>query len=316
VADPAKLYAKIKVLNERLWEDRVPRPVIDLWLDNFAPETGDPSERVHALFLLSQFIYFGDREVRALLRALFRDKYRYPIIEEVRRSNGDTIDASVIDAAFQQELMKTMFLGIGNPAESGTHLLYYFRQVNRLGKERFANIADLFDDSIASATVGLLDPGLTRFVFIDDFCGSAEQATRYSTTTLSVLRDVAKRASVKFTISYLVLVATEEGLQLVRDNTDFDVAEAVFELDDSYRSVSPNSKHFANAPPDITIGFARQVAENYGRGLWPQHPLGWRDGQLLLGFHHNIPDNALPIIWYDEHQSGWTPVLPRYPKLK
>src|SRR4051812_18268839 len=104
MSDLAALYAKIKVLNERLWEDRVPKPAIDLWLDNFAADTGDPSERAHALFLLSQFIYFGDREVRALLRALYRDKYRYPIIDEIRRENGDTTDAALIDDLFQQQL--------------------------------------------------------------------------------------------------------------------------------------------------------------------------------------------------------------------
>jgi hypothetical protein len=316
MADTSKMYAKIKVLNERLWEDRVPKPVIDLWMDNFAAEAGDPSERAHALWLLSQFIYFGDREVRTLLRALYRDHYRYPIIEEIRRSNSDTTDAVAIDTAFQQELASTKFLGIGNPAESGTHLLYYFRQVNRLGKERFDSLADLFNDSVASPTVGLRDPALRRFVFIDDFCGSAQQATQYSTTVLGLLRDIAARAGVTFTISYLVLVATEEGLNLVRANTDFDRVEAVFELDDSYKSVSPGSKHFATAPPEIEVAFARTMAEAYGRSLWPANPLGWRGGELLLGFHHNIPDNVLPIIWFDENEASWTPVLPRYPKLK
>ena len=32
----------------------------------------------------------------------------------------------------------------------------------------------------------------------------------------------------------------------------------------------------------------------------PADALGFEDSQLLIGFHHNTPDNTLPIIWFDE----------------
>jgi hypothetical protein len=74
--------AKIKTLNETVWERRATDPTITEWLDNFAPPSvAAPDERAHALFLLSNFMYFGDREIRGLLKALYRDLYRYPIIE-------------------------------------------------------------------------------------------------------------------------------------------------------------------------------------------------------------------------------------------
>ena len=59
-------------------------------------------------------MYFGSRETRALLRSLFRDAYRYPIVESIRRATGDTLDAAYIHNQFAAELLATRFLGIGN----------------------------------------------------------------------------------------------------------------------------------------------------------------------------------------------------------
>ena len=41
-------------------------------------------------------------------------------------------------------------------------------------------------------------------------------------------------------------------------------------------------------------------------------PLGYNDCQMLLGFHHNTPNNTLPIFW---REKNWTPIFKRYAKL-
>jgi hypothetical protein len=51
---------------------------------------------------------------------------------------------------------------MGNPAESGTHLLYYFRQVNNINK-------DLFIDQ---SKVDLSDTQIKRYIYIDDMIKS------------------------------------------------------------------------------------------------------------------------------------------------
>src|SRR5437899_8967631 len=107
------LMAKIKTLNETVWERRATEPAIAEWLDNFT--VSDPlvaDERAHALFLLSNFMYFGSRQIRELLKALYRDLYRYPIIEAIRRANHDTLESSVIDPLYKAEREVTRFLGV------------------------------------------------------------------------------------------------------------------------------------------------------------------------------------------------------------
>ena len=80
------LYAKIKILNEFLWESRTPRSAVDEWLGNFrGSRRGEQLERIHALYLLSRFLYFGKKEVRALLRGMFQDLVRNFLTVEARK---------------------------------------------------------------------------------------------------------------------------------------------------------------------------------------------------------------------------------------
>src|ERR1041385_3765380 len=97
----AELQRKIKVLNERVWEGRAKWPLVERWLQNFTGETcSADEERIHALYMLSQMMYFGAREIRALLKSMYRESYRYPVIEQIRRDNGDTTDARLVNSMY------------------------------------------------------------------------------------------------------------------------------------------------------------------------------------------------------------------------
>ena len=48
--------------------------------------------------------------------------------------------------------------------------------------------------------------------------------------------------------------------------------------------------------------------------IWKGHPHGYGDGQLVLGMHHNIPNNTIPIIWWESDNDTWTPIFRRYKK--
>lgn len=307
------LVQKLKTLADSLWGDVVDWPMVLEWLDNFAEDApGVLSERLHALFLLSQFMYFGGREMRELLKSLFRDLYRYPIVEHLRRANHDTVDAGLLQGLFAAELDRTRFLGVGNPSESGTHLLYYFRQQNGLHSELFINTHEIFQRIGAPTTLSLRAPDVTRYVFVDDFCGSGTQAIDYST---GLVADI-KRLSPRVRVAYYVLFATAQGLANVRGRTQFDDVNAVFELDDSFRCFGASSRYFRLPSPELQKAFAEQMTRTHGSHLFPAWPLGYRDGQLLIGFYHNVPDNTLPIIWRSRDDAvSWVPIFRRYPKL-
>ena len=57
------------------------------------------------------------------------------------------------------------------------------------------------------------------------------------------------------------------------------------------------------------------MCRHYGTDLLPGHELGFDDGQLLIGFFHNVPDNTLPVIW--QRQAApipWVPAFQAVPK--
>lgn len=317
---------QIEVLNSTLWEYRALRPRIDEWLANFTTD----QDRDYALYLLSKLMYFNSLNLRNLLKALYRDLYRYPIIEQIRRSNGNTIDENIVESAFKNELLHTRFLGVGNPSESGVHLLYYFRQENRIPKRLFVNTDDvikrLSDGSIS------LRPDFaeaTRFVFIDDLCGSGQQATT-DTNVKRCVNDIRKLKP-NAHISYLMLFGMTEGVEIVKRSGLYDYTHAVVELDESYKCFSNNSRYFNDGKHDKNI--AKDIAYRYGYRLMMEfakmmnyssaqqqkiadkHALGFGDCQLLLSMHHNTPNNTLPIIWFDEIEGVWNPIFKRYNKV-
>jgi hypothetical protein len=311
------LLSKIKTLNETVWESRASEPAIAEWLDNFAPAAPPPrDERTHALFLLSNFMYFGDRQIRELLKALYRDLYRYPIIAAIRRANHDTLESGIVEPLFRAELDRTRFLGVGNPSESGCHLLYYFRQENGLPKTLFIHTHQLFSRSGAAAPPQLRDPAIKRYVFIDDFCGSGKQGTEYSHDLVEEI----KRLNADAMVEYYVLFATTQGISKVRNETRFDSAKAIYELDISFKCFSPTSRYFETPPPppEVDKAFCEQMCRTYGASMVAgPHILGYDDSQLLLGFHHNTPDNTLPVIWFDRPGPfAWKAIFRRYPKLE
>lgn len=309
------LYEKIKTLNEHLWEGRADRPTVDLWLGNFTGSHASPEEeRHHALYLLSKFLYFGQSEIRQLLRAMFQDLVRHPLSVEARDSLGDKADFDCVHSKFLEELNRTRFLGLGNPAESGTHILYDFRLVNQITLDLFVSPHDLFTGALNKPGTRWAFPKVHRLIFIDDFCGSGSQAVGLGQKLVPLMREVASISNVEIEVWYLTLLATTQGLTNVKRRKLFDNVESVSELDDTYRVFGANSQMYVRAPNGLDKTAAEGIARHYGRNLQRRHPLGFRDSQLMLGFHHNIPNNTLPIFSRERRDPPWHPIFPRFEK--
>ncbi len=288
-----ELWRKIAKLNELLWEGRAYKSNIDSWLKNFCNQ----EEKEHALFLLSKFIYFSEIFVRELTWAIYRDLFRYPIIKKIREKYNDTTDEVFIEEMFYKEQDKTLFLPMGVNADSGSYLLYFFRQEGE-------HPLTLFNENNEPSTY-------ERVILIDDFCGTGSQATKKEVRErVYSLRTRYPNAK----IYYYMLMGTFDGLCNIKSTKLFDDVQVVMELDSTFRCFSLNSRIFTkNVPFDKQE--SRDMCEKYGTKLFSaDEALGFGKCELLIGFHHNIPDNTLPIIWCENGNIHWIPIFKRYIK--
>lgn len=305
-----ELRKKIQSLRTWVWGTNLDEPRINRWLSNFKDSGNGPgcdiAKQQHlALFLLSSSTYFNLRELRAMIRSAYRDLVEYPAIQQIR-SDSPGISIQQIELMLSGRIKNTIFIPIGNPSESGAHILYYFRQENRLRVSNFAQGIELFERH--GEKLKLKFPKIEHYIFIDDICGSGRQAAKYGETVCKQIRKLNPQAQ----LSFLALVATEEGLSEASSG-GYGKCEAVFSLDQSFKSMGSKSRYFElfDDGPEMKSD-ALKFIRHYGKKLSKDHPLGMEDGQLLLSFAHNTPNNTLPIFWSEK--SGWQPLMKRFGK--
>ena len=313
--DTTPLMRKIRGLNDLLWENHATSPDVEQWLANFQGRSASRElEQSHALYLLSNFMYLGHAQVRHLLRAMFLDLVRNHLTVKVRSKLSDKDDFGGIHEEFLQELNVTRFLGVGNPAESGTHLLYDFRLANDLPIGAFASLHELFTGPLDHPDTNWTFENVERVVFVDDFCGTGGQAVNFGRKVVPLLRNVAKRGNIMLEVWYLTLLGTDAGLKRIRKQDIFDRIGCVSELDSSYRVFGEDSQVYAGSPPALNKEEGKAIVTYYGKKLNGRYPLGFKESQLMVGFHHNIPNNTLPIFSHGRAQPLWRPLFPRIAK--
>ena len=325
-----KLMSKVYAYYQTIWFEKWRDGIEHDWLNNFTDLNEDKleKEKANMLYLLSKFMYFGNVEIRQLLLSLFRDLFKYPIVAEIRRRNNHTLDLNLINTEFYRELANTRFLGVGNPSESGTHLLLFLRQVAGISKDSFIDSKDIFSvekiiEKLPNKTsrevrnIRINNAAIKRYIFVDDFCGSGTQAKQY----LSKVNRI-KKINPDCCVNYFMLFSTTKGLQAVRGLNVFDNVEAVFILDETFKTFSDESRYFKLLKVENSVDddedilgkeFSKETALKYGSKLLPAHPIGYKDCQLLIGFSHNTPDNTLPIFWSENN--NWSPIFKRYNKF-
>lgn len=302
-----ELERKIKTLHNMAWRDKWAwnSDQLSKWLSNFENE----EERLNAMFLLSKFMYFDNETIRELMVRVYEDLYKRPVIYSIRKKHDGTTDTSIIKNEFKEVLERTRFLSLGNPSESSAHLLYFFRQENYLQSKLFISPHELFAHTKNGDEINatLMLDGIDRIVLLDDFCGSGDQATTFHDSVVKFI----KADSPQIQISYYALFAIEDGLEKVR-GLSFDQAEAIFVLDESYKCFSDVSRFFIEEEDKKLMSVCKEMCERYGKRI-SSIPLGYKDCQMLLGFHHNTPNNTLPIFW--QEKNGWHPMFKRFVKI-
>jgi len=279
--------------NKYLLDDCLSEKKIIMWLENFNGEFSDEStEKEIALDLLRHFLYYSEDEIRHLCKtALSMLKYE-KLREDPQRYLGDK----------PRLLLSTYLQGciysyIGYLSESSSHLLYPLRQecgimlsqIVEPGRLSTKKVKECLSENCA-------------LVFLDDFCGTGQTGLKF---WKSCAQKIQKNHP-KNKIYYLALVAMEMGISRISDHTKFKMISPVI-LNEEYRVFSDLSRVF---PDRKKREIAKRVCGGYSDRLeGKDYKYGFGNSQVLVGFHHNIPDNTLPIFWSNSH--GWEPLFRR-----
>ncbi|MDK2047854.1 MULTISPECIES: phosphoribosyltransferase-like protein [Aliarcobacter] len=323
----------IKQLSRWIWREELLDENIEDWLSNFKGivDGNKEHEDLNVLFLLKQYMFFSIVEVREMLSSLYVSKFYKPILHKLRKDSS-TDDLEKLKELYNRELSQTRFLGIGNPSESSSLILYFFRQVNNLEKNLFCNIQDLFlfenNTNISGLTTNSAGELINNYVFIDDLTGSGEQASDFfigndDVQTLDIYNKI-KDFNSNANIYYLTLFSTEEARRAFINKGLSDIhIESIFLLDETYKVFSDESRYFPKLIDEPEPRSAHQVEKMYSKKIsecyYPQFSLndgfmyGYKNSQLLLSFFYNTPDNTLPKFWAES--DNWISMFKRFHKL-
>lgn len=287
-----EVYNLIMNYNKYIWDDRISKKDLEEWLNNFKGKVINFSkEKRIALDLLINFIYYNEKEIKYLCKNAYI-MFRLEKIKDFISSGCSINDAELL---FNKYLRKCRFSHIGRPSESGGYILYPFRKINKLPLHLFLKRWDEVNSDIES------------LILVDDFLGTGDTAVDFWNSP--TIQHIIKRFP-HIQLYYMVLVALKKGIDTIKNETNLNIiCPQIF--DEEYRVFSDKSTVF---PDKKKRNIAKQVCENYGEYLeGKRNALGYKNSETLLGFHHNIPDNTLPIIWSDERE--WYPIFKRERKI-
>jgi hypothetical protein len=283
-----ELLKQIMLTVDTVWGNKISMNEIERWLQNFKGLFFPINyERRLALYLLANFVYYNEAEVRHLCKTLFND-----FLHSMLLHDGST-DLSNMEIQLDSIVRTSAFCPLGKPGESGAFVLYYFRQENQIPTKFIS------DPSRLPAYVKTI-------VFVDDVTISGTQAIDY----LNNFMDRNKKTML------LTFLSTDDSIQLLEQHKIHVIS--CIKLDDRSRCFSDKGnlyRDFRNSYDDC-----KKFALEYGKiSLCHQpgvdhHPLGYMDGEYTFGFFYNTPDNTLPIFWAEN--KGWSPIIKRYDKLK
>jgi len=143
-------------------------------------------------------------------------------------------------------------------------------------------------------------------LFIDDFLGTGDTAIHFWESY--IIKDIVKSCP-DISFYYIPLIALTRGIENVELHTGFDILSPQI-FTEEWRVFSEKSCIF---PEKTSRDKTKKFCEVYGKYLEGRdYALGYKDSQALIGLHHNIPDNTLPIIWSNSY--GWYPLFKREKK--
>lgn len=239
--------------------------------------------------LLKGLRFYSEPQIREKMTVIHR-RVRRLLVHQV--SEGERVRKDLLLSSF------------GKPSKSASSYARMYAQENHVSSQTVTEFAEV-SQYLSS------DERLKGLVFVDDIIASGQTAIECLDRLERECGDVLAKRQIQVFIGSIC--AFSDGVDAVEQKSKtlaFKVELAPCDLlTESDRCFSESSKIFTS---EADREKAREVALTYGKKIVKNAPLGYRDGQLLVVFPDNCPNNSLPILWAPGNSSSpWTPLFSR-----
>jgi hypothetical protein len=185
--------------------------------------------------------------------------------------------------------------------KSGIQYARMYSQVASIKAENVSSFQEIAQKIEKNTDVQVL-------VFIDDFVGTGNSALNGIKELEKIHGDTLRER--KIMIHFVAVTGFDAALQnLETELATIDLNIKIYICDligDEERCFSKKNTIFSN---EQAREQAKSMLLDYSTKLWSKFPLGYNDGQCLVVFEYNCPNNSLPILWSTE--KDWIPLFKR-----
>ncbi len=280
------------LISYQIWSG-IPRSRLDAWIANFRT----PEERYFAARVLDALIYRSDDQTLALLRELLNR-----VIPDYARIHGLPGNLQDIYLKLRSPLVDpgvriVPVIPPGSPpTKSGAILARYLKRALKINENWI-----IYPNSIP-ASIGLAH----TIIFVDDFLGTGDQFSKFfQNTNLSTYAP-------SFSYIYGCLAAHDHGIGLLRGMFPSLHIATVERLDDSHAFFHASGGSFPDEENSVECArdFYYNLLDDRGFGITGSNRRGFGHLEIAYAFEHSVPDNSLPILWWD-HSSQWRQLFDR-----
>ena len=255
------------------------------WLDQFENNT----EKRLMFTLLKKLKFYDEVTIREKVR-IIHNTVKNDLVHEIK--SGERVRHDLLLSSF------------GKPSKSGSSLARIYATENKVSSQNIAAFDRI--PSVLEKT-----ERIRAIVLIDDIIGSGGTAVDALEEVDRNFADLLKQKGVK--LVFASICGLSDGIEYLESI----IKEKSYRAEISICDILTNSDKCFSAVSEIFESpeeriEAEKVALKYGKRIAKDIPLGYANGQLLVVFKDNCPDNSLPILWASSKGIySWTPIFRR-----
>lgn len=263
------------------------------WIANFRTL----EERYFAALVLDLLVYRSDDQTLSLLRQLLSrvipDHARISGLSAAVRMTYQSVRTDKVDPKVR--IVPVIPPG-SSPTKSGPVIARHLKRTLRIS-ERWV----IYPEQVEAVL-----PSLDAVIFIDDFLGTGDQFSDFLLDT-----QLAPHINSSCFI-YGCLAAHRYGIQSLQKMFPKLHIAAVERLDDSHALFHSDSGTFPDGENSAEKAkeFYYSLLSDRGINISGPDRRGYGHLELAYAFQHSVPDNSLPILWWDGGEL-WRPLFDR-----